>query len=156
MNDGEICHEIHHNAVGLLAKGSCRGPPEVTGTKSDCEAPLLESAAAAAAIVAAGRQAARLHRCRRRAPRRSAEPPNSPTFLAMDSHLLNDCHATNATLLLPVGCQAAVVLPADAAPRHRTQYWSRPNFRVKLIGDEHNMAHTLDFKVHILVNQRGW
>ena len=55
MNDGEICHEIHHNAVGLLAKGSCRGPPEVTGTKSDCEAPLLESAAAAAAaaIVAA-------------------------------------------------------------------------------------------------------
>ena len=53
MNDGEICHEIHHNAVGLLAKGSCRGPPEVTGTKSDCEAPLLESAAAAAATAAA-------------------------------------------------------------------------------------------------------
>ena len=135
MNDGEICHEIHHNAVGLLAKGSCRGPPEVTGTKSDCEAPLLESAAAAA-IVAAGCRAARLRRRRRR----SAEPPNSPTFLAMDSHLLNDCHATNATLLLPVGCQAAAVLPADAAPRHRTQYWSRPNFRVKLIGDGHNMA----------------
>ena len=52
MNDGEICHEIHHNAVGLLAKGSCRGPPEVTGTKSDCEAPLLESAAAAAIVAA--------------------------------------------------------------------------------------------------------
>ena len=52
MNDGEICHEIHHNAVGLLAKGSCRGPPEVTGTKSDCEAPLLEYAAAAAIVAA--------------------------------------------------------------------------------------------------------
>lgn len=26
--------------VGLLAKGSCRGHPAVTGTKSDCEAPL--------------------------------------------------------------------------------------------------------------------
>ena len=88
----------------------------VTGTKSDCEAPLLESAAAAA-IVAAGRRAARLRHRRRR---RSAEPPNSPTFLAMDSHLLNDCHATNATLLLPVGCQAAAVLPADAAPRRAT------------------------------------